>query len=160
MSKLAPEVAELYGAHAASLYRYAGLVSGSPEIARDALQEAFLRYLRVRSRGRQIRRREAWLFRVIRNCALDLVLEARSRAEVTLDQAARERDARDPERVYGGVELARLLAGRLTPRERACVLLRSQGLRYNEIAARLRVRPGTVGALIARAAQRLRHGEF
>jgi DNA-binding CsgD family transcriptional regulator len=44
----------------------------------------------------------------------------------------------------------------LTAREYACFRLRSDGLRYDEIAATLRLRSGTVWALLSRAVRKMR----
>ena len=44
----------------------------------------------------------------------------------------------------------------LSPRERECVQLRLEGFGYNEIADILRIRPGTVAALLARGLKKLR----
>jgi RNA polymerase sigma factor (sigma-70 family) len=61
----------------------------------------------------------------------------------------------DPEGSLLGKELAASLRVSLTPREMECLQLRMDGLCYREIAEVLRIRPGTVGALLARALRRI-----
>jgi len=122
--------------------------------AQDSVQETFLHYLACRAHGETIRHPRAWLFRALRNQVLDA---AKKKKEVTLDdvadaaagQAAPEVDFRQP-------ELEGRIRGVLAPRELQCFRMRAEGLRYEEIAARLQVRPGTVGALLARAQDKMR----
>jgi DNA-directed RNA polymerase specialized sigma24 family protein len=47
-------------------------------------------------------------------------------------------------------------SGFATNARRQCVQLRSEGFDYTEIAAELAIRPGTVGALLHRATEKLR----
>jgi RNA polymerase sigma-70 factor (ECF subfamily) len=139
------------------MLRYAFGVSGNREAAQDAVQEAFLRYFIARSGGQEIRHPKAWLFRVLRNHALDQ-RKAGSRNEIGLE-SLRNSPGRelDPESGYSRAEfMRRTLQDALSPRELECVRLRAEGLRYEEIADVLRLRPGTVGALLTRAHKKIR----
>lgn len=151
------ETARLYNDHALVLFRYGLLLAGAREAAQDALHEAFLRYFHARLAGQQIDSPKPWLFRVLRNYVLDQHRSQQSRREIGLESLAQAADAApDPESLCWQGELSRSLAAALTPRELECFRLRSEGLRYGEIAEILGIRSGTVAALLARAHQKLR----
>jgi DNA-directed RNA polymerase specialized sigma24 family protein len=62
----------------------------------------------------------------------------------------------DPEQNYQDAEAVRDLRRLLSPRERECVELRAEGFSYAEIAGIMDLRPGTVGATLARAHRKFR----
>jgi DNA-binding CsgD family transcriptional regulator len=62
----------------------------------------------------------------------------------------------DPEQMAQRSELARQVFAALTKRETACLQLRAEGRGYAEIARLMRIRPGTVGALLARSQTKIR----
>lgn len=151
------DVVRLYGEYSEGMFRYAFLLLANREAAQDALQEAFLRYFVARSGNRSIERPRAWLFRVLRNYLLDQLKALSLRKEVDLAQMRNYPDLRqDPESEFRLEQIVRSLRGLLSPRELECFRLRAEGLRYDEIAEVLEVRPGTVGALLARAQKKLR----
>ncbi len=153
---LKDEIARLYNEHARVLCRHGVLLAGSAEAAQDAVHETFLRYFRARGDGQQIPNPRPWLFRVLRNHLLDQRRALRGR-QVGIEVLVQAADtAPDPESLCWRSELARSLAAALAPRERECFRLRAEGLRYDEIGDVLGIRAGTVGALLARAHQKLR----
>jgi RNA polymerase sigma-70 factor, ECF subfamily len=151
------EIAHLYEREAAGLLRYAAALADCPETAHDALQEAFFRFFLCRSAGQRIRSPRGWLFRVARNYVLD-VKRAGSRVEAGADCL---RNLPAPGRpAPGGDSIFDRLHGLpdlgLSPREMECVRLRTQDLRYEEIARVMGLQTGTVGALLARAHGKIR----
>jgi RNA polymerase sigma-70 factor (ECF subfamily) len=154
---LGEELVRLYQDNSAGLFRYAFLLARNREAAQDAVQEVFLRYFVERRGPRPIERPRAWLFQVLRNLLLDARKASRTRLEVDLALAGQSADARsNPETDYRFAELSRRLWELLSPRELECLRLRAEGLRYEEIAAVLDVRSGTVGALLARVQKKVR----
>lgn len=147
------EVAASYHAHAAILLRYATTSSRSADIAWDAVQETFLRYFLARTGGEQIESTRAWLFRVLRNYLLDCFRSADARGEVSLTQM---HSAFDPHQNPERAVLLQEVEDALSPRQLECLRLRAAGLSYEEIARVLRIRKGTVGALLARALRRVK----
>jgi len=151
------EIVDLYEREAGGLLRYARALAASRETAHDALQEAFFRFFLCRSAGQRIRSPKGWLFRVARNYLLDQK-KAGWRNEVGMESlhnvpgpAERtETDGRAFELLRGLRQIG------LTPREMECVRLRMEDLRYEEIAGVLGLRAGTVGALLARAHDKIR----
>jgi RNA polymerase sigma factor (sigma-70 family) len=66
------EVTELVGSYEEQLLRYATRLLQDCDLAQDTVQEAFVRYMRFRSRsGNPIDNPKAWLYRVCHNLALD-----------------------------------------------------------------------------------------
>lgn len=151
------EVVELYRLHAAGLYRYAVALAHDADAARDAVQETFLRYYQARVEGTAIQTEAAWLFRVLRNFVLDQHRGAAARETVGLEGLHDRTDEKqDVEAEAGHREVAAQALRLLSPRELECLRLRTQGLRYGEIAAILEIEVGTVGALLARGLRKLR----
>lgn len=120
------------------------------DAALDALQDAFEEGLR-KPPGDD-RNIEGWLYRV----ALRKARRAwrRSARSVTLQFAPASADSADA--TLDRLEIGRLLA-MLTARQREIVVAHYfLGLRHDEIAAALAIRPGTVAATINQAVGRLR----
>jgi len=155
--QLHAEVAELYEEHAAGLLRYGAALARSEDLSCDAVQETFLRYFVERSCGRKIETPRAWLYQVLRNNLFDRLNAVTAAREVADDTLARMTDpATDPENLVRRHEMARDLAALLSVRERECLGLRAEGHSYTEIAAAMGLRIGTVGALLARAHEKIR----
>jgi RNA polymerase sigma-70 factor (ECF subfamily) len=154
---LEQEIARLYESEAPAVLRYAATVAGNPETAQDALQEAFFRFFIARSAGQQFQSPKAWLFRVVRNYIVDQK-RAFSRHETGIESAVNvPSPLPDGEAGITSTGLLQRAAQiGLSPREVDCFRLRSQGLRYEDIAGVLGLRSGTVGALLARAHGKIR----
>jgi RNA polymerase sigma-70 factor (ECF subfamily) len=149
---LESEVVRLYRAHCGGLYRYALTFTRDRQLAEDVLQESFLRYFLACKEGQVIQNARAWLYQVLHNLLLDDRKRMGFRTSVCLEAALENPDRdQDPEARMQRRELSDSLRLVLSPRELECVELRVQGLAYEEIAGILRIRPGTVGALLARA---------
>jgi len=151
------EVSELYAQSAAEFFSYALATIRNEELARDALQEGFIRYFVALCNGEKVAVPRAWIYRVIRNYLLDRMKEFRTRRERSLEQVRSCSDGmQDVEGNYFRSEVLALVENTLTTRELQCFRLRSEGLQYDEIASTLKLRSGTVGALISRAVRKLR----
>jgi RNA polymerase sigma-70 factor (ECF subfamily) len=122
-------------------------VTGSRELAREAVQEAFAQALASRARFRREGSLEAWVWTIaVRQGAR---LRARSQALPRDSQGSTGEPERDP-------ELAAAVRA-LPPRRRLIVFLRYfGGLSYAEIAAVCGISEGTVGATLAKAHDALR----
>jgi len=104
---------------------------------------------------------KAWLFRVGHNLAVDSHRQNSVRSESSLDSAAHflidrrypssEEDMLHKERI----ELVRLAFERLSPQQRLCLHLRTEGFRYREIASILAVSESTVCENLRRGLSRL-----
>jgi len=151
------DVNELVRNHAAALSRFAATIVRDNSLVQDAVQEAFLRYIIVRKGGQQMDNPRAWLFRVLRNYLLDCNRKSGNMPAANLEEAVKVADIRqDVEAGYQQSECLRSALTILSPREKECILLRLEGFGYNEVAQILRIRPGTVAALLARGLKKLR----
>jgi RNA polymerase sigma-70 factor (ECF subfamily) len=147
--------------HTAALYTelggeflsYAVSVARDEEVARDALQEVFMRYFVALCGGEGIRSPRAWIYKVLHNYLMDRMKDPRS-SESSLNTAAV--CSQDIEAECLRDEVMALVRTSLTEREYACIRLRTEGLGYEEIATELRVKSGAVGAVISRAMHKLR----
>jgi RNA polymerase sigma-70 factor (ECF subfamily) len=154
------EVIALHREHAPGLLRHAVSLVGDQDAARDAVQEVFLRYFVERRYGRAIENPPAWLYQVLRNYLIDRLKAFPMHRQVgpqVLDSLPAKRN--DPEKTVRDCETARQIAETLTARELNCLRLRAEGLSYGEIAAAMNIRPGTVGALLARVHQKLEQSD-
>ncbi|HWD00117.1 MAG TPA: RNA polymerase sigma factor [Candidatus Sulfopaludibacter sp.] len=146
-----------YHDHAAALLRFGTQLTGCPDLARDAVQEAFLRYFTELRFGRKIENPGAWLYQVLRNYVLDRAKAAPNQREVAADlDALTDLNREDPEEMVQRSQAARQVKEHLSPREFTCFSLRKEGLSYIEIADAMSIRIGTVGALMTRVQQKLR----
>ncbi len=156
MIAIEQELVQLHQECAPGLLRYAAAISRDEELARDAVQEAFLKYFVERRLGRAIDNPRGWLYRVLRNHLLDRLSSAEARREV---DAAEAEGAAAPSQTDAHLlqaEAARELKTVLTLRELECLRLRAEGLSYEEIGSVLEIRPGTVGALLTRVYRKVR----
>lgn len=149
---------QAYQLHASALSAYVHGLTRNEELAQDAVQETFLRLFLTLMQGEDIKSTGAWLHRVAHNYISETLRSTTVRKAVSLEDAPQERlrdDRADPgsDRISEWVESARLV---LAPREWECVHLRAEGFDYTEIAEELEIRPGTVGALLHRATEKLR----
>lgn len=140
-----------------ALYRYLVRLSGDPDVAADAAQEAFVRLLEHPA-ARPVER--AWLFTV----ATNYVLEGRrtaARRERLLDGRGDHTMADSPRDPYSRLEanerrraVVTALA-RLSDKERIAILMREEGFTHREIADAVGTTTGSVGTLLARTLERL-----
>ncbi|MGD0300271.1 MAG: RNA polymerase sigma factor [Bryobacteraceae bacterium] len=154
------QVTELYEASRAGVLRYllsSGLDQGRAE---EVMQEAFLRLYSALQSGEELTNARGWLFRVAHNLAMDSIKHRRPEAEWSDTIAAAL--------VENGVGAEKELLQKewnesfqceiqsLSKRQRLCLELRAQGLRYEEIAKLLNIKNSTVAELLRRGFERLR----
>jgi RNA polymerase sigma factor (sigma-70 family) len=153
------DVAGLFERHGDELFRYLFRQCGDRELARDAVQETFLRLQsRPPDGDRGLR---PWLFRTGLNVIRDhrRVEANRERLlEWNSDSVPGPSSPRTPE---AGAELEDSLArlrtalDGLRQKERTALLMREEGFTHREIAEELGTTTGTVGTLIARSLAKL-----
>ena len=148
-------VASLYKERGEEFFHYARGFGRDEELARDAVQEAFMRYFVRLYEGDQIADSRAWVYRVLHNYLVDRLKERRNHDERSLDDAFNRTRTENVENDCIRKEVLERVKRTLTGREYDCFCLRSEGLRYEEIAAELRLTSGTVGTLLYRAVRKL-----
>ncbi|NIP80412.1 MAG: sigma-70 family RNA polymerase sigma factor [Gemmatimonadetes bacterium] len=144
----------IFDRHHEPLYRYLARLTGDPDAAADAAQEAFVRLLEQDPPPDEPR---PWLFRVATNVVRDSARK-RKRHQVLAHEGRAARAHGDPPRSPDGMvdrETARRLVGEaltaLSPKERQALLMREEGFKHREIAEALGTTTGSIGTLLRRA---------
>lgn len=150
------DVERLFRTYNAALVRYLTRRLGDRDWAEEVAQETFVRALRQES----ITNERAWLFAVATNLVRDEARkDARRRRHLAL-LAEQERESfseQEPTTLERAQEaaLARKAVDALAEKDRLALLMREEGLDYNEIAEALELSPGSVGTTLSRARRRL-----
>jgi RNA polymerase sigma-70 factor, ECF subfamily len=153
---------EVVREHSARVYRLAYRLTGNQHDAEDLTQEVFVRVFRSLSNYTP-GTFEGWLHRITTNLFLDMVRRRqRIRFESLGDEAADRLEGREPTPAQAfddrnlDADIQSALAA-LPPDYRAAVVLCDiEGLSYEEIAATLDVKLGTVRSRIHRGRAQLR----
>lgn len=159
-TEAAEAVLRLFDVHRDGVHRYVRALGIPDRDAEDVVQDVFLALFHHVARGRPRTNLRGWIFRVGHNLALrHLKREARRRRVGADLLSGWTVAAPSPEDRYASRQRrARLAAAvnALPARERRCLQLRAEGLRYREIARVLGLSLGTVANTMARALARLR----
>jgi RNA polymerase sigma-70 factor (ECF subfamily) len=155
------EVSSLFCEMRPALIRYLHSYGLSVADGEDVVQEVFLRLFHHLREGKPNENIRGWIFRVARN----LALRHQSRGHRNLSPADEVQGgsplvdpAPNPEE-HAAMECAaqRVLAvlKALPERDRQCLFLRAEGMRYREIAEALEISLGTVAASLSRSLAKL-----
>lgn len=150
------ELERLFRTYHAPLVRYLTRRLGDRDWAEEVAQETFLRALRQDSLASE----RSWLFAVATNLVRDEARknERRRRHLALLAEAERdetvEPDLTALERAQESA-MARRAVESLAERDRLALLMREEGLNYEEIAGALGLSVGSIGTTLARARRRL-----
>lgn len=154
----AVDPAVVFDRHHEPLRRYLVRLTGDPELASDAAQEAFVRLLEQEPRPENPR---PWLFRVAINLVRDEGRKVQRHAVLGQDEArmrgAHADDPGTPDRVVDRQTARRLVREAmeaLSPKEQQALLMREEGFKHREIADALGTTTGTIGTLLRRALQK------
>jgi len=150
------DVERLFRTYNAALVRYLTRRLGDRDWAEEVAQETFVRALRQTS----IENERAWLFAVATNLVRDEARKDMRRRKHLALLAEQERDEMvEPEETMieraQEAAMARKAVDALAERDRLALLMREEGLDYNEIAEALQLSPGSVGTTLSRARRRL-----
>ena len=151
------DVERLFRTYNTALVRYLTRRLGDRDWAEEVAQETFLRALRQDTLASE----RSWLFAVATNLVRDEARkdERRRRHLAILADEERAREMEDPEpsslERAQEAALARKAVEALAERDRLALLMREEGLDYNEIAEALELSPGSIGTTLARARRRL-----
>jgi RNA polymerase sigma-70 factor (ECF subfamily) len=161
-SPIEDEVIELFDELRDRLLRYLLCLGLSAHDGEDVIQESFLLLFQHLRLGKSRENLRGWVFRVSRNLALKSRKASRSGLQnVTVDSGlskqCRDLSPNPEEQLAASQRWNHLLAvvGALPERDRQCLYLRAEGLRYREIAEALGISLGSVAASMARSIARL-----
>lgn len=148
---LEAEVTALFAEYRSPLYRFLVSLGLTGADAEETIQEVFMALFKHLRAGKPREHLRGWLFQVSHNQALKL--RGRREAPVltpvavaTPEEQAIENQTR--RRVAAVIQA-------LPEQERACLALRSEGLRYREIAQVLGISLGGVAMALSRAVERV-----
>lgn len=150
------ELERLFKLYHVPLVRYLTRRLGDRDWAEEVAQETFLRALRQDA----LTSERSWLFAVATNLVRDEARKDERRRRHLQLLAAEERErVTEPvetslERAQEGA-MARKAVDALAERDRLALLMREEGLDYNEIAEALGLSVGSIGTTLARARRRL-----
>lgn len=165
-SEVRSEVLRLFDDCAPGLRRYVMSFGLATESADDVVQEVFLALFRHLCLGRSRTNLRGWIFQVGHNLALKHRQQARRRqgAAWSVEEAEAVADPADtPEEsiaVRQRQERLRSVMRALPDRDRRCLCLRAEGLRYRDIARTLGISLGSVAKSIARGLARLTNADI
>jgi RNA polymerase sigma-70 factor (ECF subfamily) len=128
------------------------------EQARELTQEVFLRLHQSMRKGETIEHLRAWLFRVAHNLGVRVRSKERFFRTISPDWEQFQHPARSAEELLLERERNQRVAASmetLSPQQRNCLYLRSEGLRYREIAEVMGISASTVNEFLRRAIARL-----
>jgi len=140
-----PTLRQVFATEESPLLRYAHGLVGQRETAQDLVQEAFLK---LHAHWEDVANPRAWLFRAIRNLALNHLRD--HRRETTIDSSHEwQSDSPDPEQALGRLEAIgtlQLLVAELDPADRKLIALKyHENLKYDQISQRTGLSIGNVG---------------
>ena len=151
-------VSELYVKLRPALLSYVYHLVNSVSDAEDLIQLAFIHLFENLNQNVEIKNPRAWLYRVVHNFAIDGVRQV-SRRETLLQNWFKEREITvqesSEEEIIRRDQIEKMLQI-LNERERYCLMLRSEGLSYNEIADILEISSKSVSVYLARGLKKFR----
>lgn len=162
-AKRGRDIVEVYDALRPSLLAYLVGLGLVKEEAEDVVQESFLRLIRHTEKHEEDEHLRPWIFRVAHNLAVNEFRSGRYRTTGSVEDVSILREgAKDtsmtPEEILLQREqwqIAQQAISRLTPQQKYAILLRSEGLRYREIAEVLGVGTKRAAELVQRALVRM-----
>ena len=156
------EVLFLFDACGPGLFRYVRSLGIETATSQDIVQDVFLALFRHVLMDRPRNNLKGWLFKVAHNLAIKDRLKMKRReadcvADLDLANLAIDPSLDPEQRLAEEQRVARLRAvmRALPERDRQCLYLRAEGLRYREIADVLGLSLGTINKLVTRSLARL-----
>jgi RNA polymerase sigma-70 factor (ECF subfamily) len=152
------DAARLYVEHHAALFRYLVRLTGDADLAADAAQETFTRFIEKPPRDDRPR---AWLFTVATNVVRAWSNSRRRRGELLGSNEQRAAISDPPPQPDAEAEtnemrrVVREALDTLSEKERTVLLMREEGFAHKEIADAVGTTTGSVGTMIARALDKL-----
>lgn len=137
-------LARLFESEESGLLRFAIGLTGRRAVAEDLVQETFLRLHQV---WEQVENPRGWLYRSLRNLALNHLRD--HARETELDEAAQPAGGEIAPEMLGQMEaigLVKMLLAEMTEADRKLIRLKyNEDLKYQEISRRTGVSVGNVG---------------
>jgi RNA polymerase sigma-70 factor (ECF subfamily) len=162
--KLQKEVLDLFEQSRAGLLHYLRCIGVRDHDGEEVVQEVFLALFQHLRLGRDQQNLRGWVFRVAHNIGLKHLNRARRNGSLEAESCLRRQVHPDPnpeQQMNAQQRQQALLAAfrALPEQDRRCLHLRSEGLRYREIAEVVGISLGSVAQSLARSLERLRRAD-
>ena len=151
-TSLEEEVTALFALHRGPLFRFMLSIGLTEADSEEAIQEVFLALFKHLSAGKPRDNLRGWLFQVGHNLALKL----RQRRPAPAIEIAASPTPEEQAIVNQTRRRVSAVMQALPDRDRACLALRAEGLRYREIAEILGISLGGVALSLERSVARIR----
>ena len=151
-----PDLETTFSTHYGRIARVIAKVIRDPARAEELAVEVFLKW--SRSGNTQGQASEAWLRRAALRAGLDELqrVTRRTRYESLVSFFRATPTPEEIRSTQEERERVHVVLGRLRPHQAALLLLRCEGLAYDEVASTLELNPASVGTLLSRAQQAFR----
>ena len=154
--KAMSEINEIVREHESPLLRYAARILHDGEGAKDVVQEAFIRYLRISQNeaSAEIENVKAWLYKVTRNICLDHLKSKKMKIEMPFDEnianfASAERQPDSSLELEDEMRLVRKAIMKLEARDREIVILKIEHNRsYKDISDIMNLSVTNIGFIL------------
>jgi RNA polymerase sigma-70 factor (ECF subfamily) len=158
-ARLEYDVEQIYRQTRTAICSYVVCLGVREAQAQEVTQEVYLRLYQTMRNGEEILNTRAWLFRVAHNLSLKVRSREKTFRSVNPDwERFRGLTVDSPERAMLDREKMRRVQSALetlSHQQRHCLYLRSEGLRYREIADVMGISPSSVNEFLRRAIARL-----
>ena len=146
-------VVELYASMRSSLLGYAFQLIGSTGESEDLVQMAFLKLFDQITRNSKILNVRSWMYRVVHNLAIDHI-RRKGIHDVAVNEWLQARTQNETsctteDHLIQKQQISQSLTI-LNERERHCLMLRAEGLSYQEIGSVIGISEKAVGVYLAR----------
>jgi len=144
---------EIYSENYTKLYRVAVKMVDDTDSASDIVQDVFMSLYEKYSGGTAVLYLNTWLYRATLNKCLDCV--NRQNKFRSLDSAPEDQPENDTLENKEKKALIRMAMSKLQPKERALLILYSEGFSYKEISDSTGIRFSSVGKTLARTLEKM-----
>ena len=151
--QLEETLVELYARLRPSLLGYAYQMTGSTGDSEDLVQVAFLKLFDQMKRNSQILNVRSWLYRVVHNLAIDHIRRNGIHEVAVTEWLNARNSAASPRSTEDDLIQQQRIAnslGVLNERERHCLMLRAEGLSYQEIGGIVGISDKAVSVYLSR----------
>ena len=142
----------LYKKYYRTVYRHIAYITGSTQAAEDLAQEVFIRLYNSPPHHEN---KVAWLCRVASNLSYNYLRDEKTRKakEPVVSEGEEDKIISIEDAAVRNQEIrtVRKVLNSLSERDRACILLKFSGYKYNEIAEIIGVEKTSVGTILARS---------
>ncbi len=151
---------QLFYRHYDRVYGLLFRLLGNRDEAEDITQEVFLKLYRQPLSGKKEHNVSGWLYRVATNMAYNHIRSRNRRWRRNRWLLPDDTDSRDDPSTRAALEetraRVRAVLSKLPQRQTQLLVLREMGMSYAELAEVCEVSPGSIGTMLARAAETFR----